>query len=136
MSILRLTKYAALATLACAALMQAAERDRLHLPVAAHWGSVLLPPGDYSLALPDNAQGESSFSVEGSGKTMRQIPLVTNFGQPSQTSWIILQKIDGHYFVREFSSGRTGKSFVFSVPKTGRRQQTAAVVSVTPVTLE
>ena len=112
---------AAAAGLAGAGLMQAAEQAKFHLPVAAHWGSVVLQPGDYNLWLPDVAAGERMFRIERDGKTVRELPLVTDVQKTSESSYLELRQIDGDYFVRELSFGPTGRAFTFSVPKTRQR---------------
>lgn len=130
MSITRVTTFAALAAFACTGLMQAEEHASFHLPITAHWGSVVLEPGDYRIAFPDASMGERTFRVEHTGgKTVRELPLVISPQQNSDRSSLRLQEIDGDYFIREFSSGPTGKSFLFPVPKTNHRQQAVAVVN-------
>lgn len=131
-SITRLTKWAALAAIAGAGLMQAAEQATFHLPVAAHWGLSVLQPGDYRMSLPQPSLNERTLLVAGTGQTTRPLPLVTDTRERSKTSYLELWQIDGQYFVHELSVGPSGKSFTFVVPKSGHRTQVARIATNTP----
>ncbi len=52
LSVNRIFNIAVLTAFAGAGLMQAAEQAAFHLPVTAHWGQVVLQPGDYKMSLP------------------------------------------------------------------------------------
>jgi hypothetical protein len=117
---------AALVAFAGTATMQGAEQARFHLSTPAHWGEVVLPPGDYEVLLPAPAVGRTAFRIEGAGKSMYEFPLTTDKSQNySASSYLKLEEIDGSYFVREYSSGPTGRTFTFSIPKQTRHQEMA-----------
>jgi hypothetical protein len=121
-SIRHLITVASLSALASAAIMQGAQQCTFHLPVAAHWGKVLLQPGDYSLSRASSIVDQAIFRVDGAGTTAFEIPLLAEEQSPSDRSYLKLSAVGGDYFVREFSSGITGKTFEFSVPKEVRRK--------------
>ncbi len=95
----------------------AQQKGTFHLPVAAHWGSVTLQPGDYFVTLPDLSLGERTFRVTGDGKTILEMPIAIDLQKESKTSQLELWQIEGNYFVRGFSSAAAGETFTFSVPK-------------------
>ena len=121
-SIGRMVTFATLAAFAGTGLMQAGQQASFHLPVEAHWGKVVLQPGDYKMSLPDLSIGERTVRLEGDHNTVNELPLVTDVQKSSNKSEIELLRVDGTYFVREFSYGPTGKTFIFSVPKAARQQ--------------
>jgi len=117
LSIARNVKFAALAVLAGVGLMQGAEQPAFHLQVPAHLGSAVLPPGDYKVSLPNPSIGRMHMRIEGEGHVIYGLPLVTEASNPGH-SYLRLEKVGGEYFIREFTSGVEGKTFLFSVPKT------------------
>lgn len=116
---------AAVAAFASAGLMQAAEHASFHLPVTAHWGQVVLEPGDYKMILPEPSTGQMEFVVRGAGTAVYESPLVATTQDVSNSSYLKLREIDGNYFIREFTSGPTGETFTFPIPKRSHRQQEA-----------
>lgn len=124
-SIGRIVTFAAITAIAGTELMQGAQLAAFHLPVAAHWGQATLEPGDYKIYLPEPSTGETQFLVRGAHKTIYALPLLTTGKNISASSYLDLREINGVYFVRELSFGPAGETFVFHVPKTGRRQQIA-----------
>jgi hypothetical protein len=113
----------ALAALTGTASMQGAT---FHLSTPAHWGEVVLAPGDYKLSLPAPSLGRVAFRIEGAGQSVFAFPVSTNDAQSnSASSYLKLSEIDGAYFIREFSSGATGKTFTFAMPKQTRHQEMA-----------
>jgi hypothetical protein len=125
LSITRILNLAALTAFAGTGLMQAAEQATFHLPVTAHWGQMVLEPGDYKMSLPALSLGKIAFQVIGSDKSFFELPQSTTVNDPSNSSHLKLVVFNGSYFVREFTSGPTGKMFTFAVPKTSHRQQVA-----------
>lgn len=121
-SIGHLLGVASLSILASAAIMQGAEQCTFHLPVAAHWGKVLLQPGDYNLSLASSIVDQPIFRLDGAGTIAFEMPLVSDEQSISDRSYLKLSEVGGDYFVREFSSGISGKTFQFAVPKEVRRQ--------------
>jgi hypothetical protein len=125
-SIGRMINLGALAFISTA-LMQAAQQGTFHLPVTAHWGQVVLEPGDYRMAFPSPSAGQMEFLVQGPHKTVYELPLVTDVQNISSRSYFKLDAINGDYFIRELSFGPGGKIFTFSLPKTGHREHVAKV---------
>ena len=107
------------------AAMQGAQAT-FHLPIPAHWGQVVLAPGDYKLLAPNLSVGQPMFRIDGEGKSAFALPKVTdNSEHYSKSSYLTLSEIDGSYYVKEFSSGATGKTFTFATPSDHRRQDIA-----------
>lgn len=125
-SLAHVLNLAAVVAFAGTATMQGADVARFHLSTPAHWGETVLPPGDYKVLLPTLSVGQAAFRVEGVGKTLYEFPLTTDTSQNySSSSYLKLSEIGGAYFVSEYSSGPTGKTFTFSIPKQARLQQMA-----------
>jgi hypothetical protein len=117
---------AAVAALASTATMQAAEQGKFHLSTPAYWGQAKLPPGDYKIEMPAPSLGHSGFVIEGDNKTVFEYPLVTNTtGNYTASNFLKLSEFGGNYYIREFASGATGKTFTFAIPKAIRRQEMA-----------
>ena len=133
-SMLRTINLAALTMFAGTGLMHAAPVATFHLPVEVHWGHAVLEPGDYKISMPEPANGQVHFRIEGANSTIYELPLVTNQESNSDASYLQLSEVDGAYYISAFSSGTQGKSFVFSVPKASRtpeeRGSTVSVVAV------
>lgn len=124
MTISKLHKFtlAAIAAVACAGVMQAEEHGSFHLPVEAHWGRVVLEPGDYTIIQPGASLDQTTLRLVGQGKIVFESPLITEFRRYSDSSYLTLTKVDEQYFVTEYKSGVTGKTFTFNMPKETRRQ--------------
>lgn len=117
---------AALLAFAGTATMQAAEQAKFHLTAPAHWGQAVLQPGDYRVLLPSLSLGQMGLRIEGAGQTFYTFPLTTDKSENySDYSYLKLSDVNGTYFVRELSSGVSGRTFIFPVPKEVRHQQMA-----------
>ena len=121
-SICRIFNLAALAAFVGTGLMQAGQAT-FHLPVTVHWGHAVLAAGDYRMSSIDSIAGEPQFLVTGAGKTVFEVPLLADIQNTSNSSYLRLRKIDGVYYINEFSSGPTGKVFSFSIPKESRHEE-------------
>jgi hypothetical protein len=111
----------ALAAFACTGVMQAAEQGTFHLPMEAHWGQTVLEPGDYTIIQPTVSFDSMPLRVVGGEKSVFEPSHLAEFRQYSDSSYLKLTTVDGEYFVTEFSSGATGKTFRFDIPKSVRR---------------
>ena len=125
----------ALAVFAATGVMQAAQQASFHLPFAAHWGSAVMEPGDYRLALPEPAVGNNLLQIFGQESAFFAMPQVTDIGEQLRKGSLMLVEVDGEYFVRQCSVASTGKTYLFPIPKAKHRQQMAkggstSVVSV------
>lgn len=100
-----------------------AGQARFHLPFEAHWGTFAMSPGDYQVSLPDAAAPSPVFYLKGESKVGLAMAGRYEFGEPKGNSYLKLVNVDGEYFVRQFVSGVSGKTFMFQVPKATHRQQ-------------
>lgn len=109
------------------ALPLSAQQGKFTLTHEVHWGSAVLPPGDYRLSTPNAA--ESPFNVMyiyGNGGAQMAMPNITEPRPESNKSYLRLVNVSGTYVVREFSSGAKGKTYLFPIPKTLRLKMTPA----------
>ena len=130
MSISKVHKFtlAAIAAVACAGVMQAEEQGTFHLPVEARWGQVVLQPGDYTIIQPSASPDTTPLRLVGHGKMVFELPLVTEYRDYSESSYLKLAQVDGQYFVSKFESGVTSKTFTFPTPKATQRQVASRTV--------
>ena len=124
-SLNRIITFALLASALGGSTTYAAQQARFHLPFAAHWGNVVLEPGDYTLSAPSLSTGIAQFYVHGGGTSAIQLPLSTETKETSQSSYLKFVSVNGTYFLREYTSGPTGKTFTFKVPHPERTQTMA-----------
>lgn len=109
------------------ALPLSAQQARFTLPMEAHWGKAILPPGDYRLTVPTTvASPMGVMYIYGNGGTKMAMPAMTDIRPESKHSYLRLLNIDGTYVIREFSSGATGKTYTFGIPKTLRLRMSPA----------
>jgi hypothetical protein len=90
------------------------------LPVPVKWGSTMLEPGDYRMELPSSSLGIQSVCMKNATKAVVALPLVTGGADPSKVSeksHLQLVNVNGTYFVRKFTSGVTGRTLLFAIPK-------------------
>lgn len=125
-SIGRVCSWAAVAVLASTGLMQGGALDTFHLSTEAHWGSAVLPPGDYTIVLPSPSPDQTKLRINGGGKTVFELPVVISVQKDSDSNRLKLVNVDGEYFIREFSSGATGETYTFAVPKPNQRRLTTS----------
>jgi hypothetical protein len=117
----RIFSWAAVAALAGTGLMQGAEHGSFHLDTKVHWGGSVLPPGDYELVVPIPALGITQLQVIGNGINVFEVPVITASQAGSDSSHLKLLNINGEQVVTEYSSGATGHTYTFGVPKELRR---------------
>jgi hypothetical protein len=120
----RIFGLALLVMTAAAGAAHAEVQAKVHLPFAAHWGKVIMAPGDYNISLPEASLGHRQLTVEGGGKTGYIQPLVTDDDDKStggeKRSYLEFVKVNGTYFVAQYRSAASGKIFRFAVPKQQR----------------
>jgi hypothetical protein len=118
----------------CFAISATSEPVSFDLPVEAHWGMSILPPGHYTLEVPPTTSWPQTLSVIHQGEKQWISPLIQEAQEDSNRSYLVLVPVGGAYFVREYNSGPTGKRFTFRVPKTAPKAQTASAMTSVPVT--
>ncbi len=99
-----------------------ASQARFTLPFETHWGSAVLPPGEYTMASPLRTSWPRVLAVSGEGRTVYILASVESALPESEESSLEVVNVRGARFVREFRSGLRGKSFSFDVPKAMRTQ--------------
>jgi hypothetical protein len=95
-----------------------AQQGSFHLPVEAHWGNVVLPPGFYRISVPMRASWPEIVELSSHGQTVSILPELETSQPASDHSYFSLVQTQGTYAIREFHAGASGKVFTFPVPKT------------------
>jgi len=133
----RVTRTAALAIGIGLIAMQAnAQQGMFNLPVQAHWGRIVLQPGEHKVQIPI-ALGQTVVYLHSGNATQMTVPLVTETTASSGRSYLRLTRVNGEYYVDEYQSGLSGQKFIFPKPKangsvgTGAEESEATLVSVT-----
>lgn len=96
-------------------------RGTFNLPYQAHWGRVVLEPGEYVLRLSTQPSMLPVLYISGQGKTVMVLAGTsgaTDFGR----SYLRIENIGDAHVVREFHSGVGGKLYTFSIPKSVKKQ--------------
>ena len=93
---------------------------KFHLPVPVKWGNTTMEPGDYKMEVPSSAVCVQSVCMKNAQRAVVVLPLARteeNQAKLSDKSYLQLLNVNGTYFVRKFTSGVTGRTILFSVPK-------------------
>ncbi len=106
--------------LGIAAVPAAAEQGTFNLSVPAHWGTAVLQPGKHKLNIPV-PMGQTLIYLTGHSGTQMTVPLTQDARASSGRSYLHLAKVNGVYYVDEFQSGATGRTFFFAKPKSHER---------------
>ncbi|HMF78816.1 MAG TPA: hypothetical protein VK604_24375 [Bryobacteraceae bacterium] len=123
--------FALVASALSVSISYAEQQVKFHLPVAVQWGDTTLGPGDYRMEIPTSTLGIQSVCMHDAKKAVFALPLTTGTVEPySSKSYLQLVNVDGTYFVRKFTSGVTGRTLTFEVPKV---HQTVNVASTTDI---
>jgi hypothetical protein len=90
-----------------------------HLPVPVKWAGSTLEPGDYRMEIPNSALGVQTVCMKNEKRSVIALPLTTSAAGPSTSnkSYLQLVNVNGTYFVRKYTSGMTGRTLVFGIPK-------------------
>lgn len=126
----RIFNFALLAVTAGIGAAQAGQQATFHLPFEAKWGTVVLPPGDYTMAAPQLSTGPHQFFVKGEDARGFIAPMSTDTDsvkyERSTKSYLRLVKVDDKFYVAKFESGLSGTTFTFRVPKPSHQVQMAS----------
>lgn len=101
-------------------------RGSFNLPFEAHWGSVTLEPGQYTLTLPTEATMFPVLSVTGQGQTRMILFGTSGAVEESDRSYLRVENIGDTHVIRQFSSGPIGKVLFFNVSKSARNEAKVA----------
>jgi hypothetical protein len=91
-----------------------------HLPVPVKWGNTILEPGDYRMEIPSSSLGLPSVNMKNAKRSVMVLPLMTSSSDSSKLSnrsYLQLVNVNGTYFVRKYTSGVTGRTLTFAIPK-------------------
>ena len=99
-----------------------AEQGKFTLPFEAHWGQVVLAPGEYTITVPNDVTWSKVMQLSGAGKTVFVMSGFDTSRPFSDNSFLVVKNVNGTHYVREFASGFSGRSFRFAVPKGVRRE--------------
>jgi len=91
-----------------------------HLPVPVKWGNSILEPGGYRMEVPISSVGVQSVCMKNAKRSAFAFPLAMSSTLPktlSDNSYLQLVNVNGTYFVRKYTSGMTGQTLLFGIPK-------------------
>jgi hypothetical protein len=95
-----------------------AQQASFTLPVQAHWGRVVLEPGDYKIRFPMAASTLRVIQVSGADRTWNFLIPVTSYDlKHSDKSKLRLVSVNGNYNVESLSDAVTDRTFSFWLPK-------------------
>jgi hypothetical protein len=106
-------------------------KGTFNLPYQAHWGNVVLEPGQYALSLSTGTLTTPVIYITGQGKTV-MILAARPATAESERGYLRIENVGQTHVIREFNSGIAGRLFTFSVPKSVKNQ--IAVASNAPDT--
>jgi hypothetical protein len=114
------TLSAALLAVSCAvtapqARAQQAYHGAFTLPVAAHFGSVVLQPGEYSISTLERTR---AIRVTGDGGTATILASSIDTEAAFGKGRITLENVNGAFALKRFDSGALGRRFDFVIAKT------------------
>ena len=95
-------------------------RGTFDLPFEAHWGSVTLEPGQYTVSLPTQATLFPVMYVSSQGKTKMILIGASSAVKESDRSYLRVENIGETHVIRQLTSGPTGKLFTFGVSKSAK----------------
>jgi len=112
-----------------------AQQATFHLPVAAHWGPIVLESGDYKISAVIGDSGNHLIYVSQPGHGKMMLPKAIEIPQhPLDGSSLELVNVNGAYFVRRYRSAVTSQVFTFAVPRaTPETEVASAAVTSIPV---
>jgi len=109
-------------------------RGTFTLPVEAHFGSVVLQPGEYSIL---QVAGTDAIRVRGDGGTATILPSAVGARTESEHGTITLANVNGTFVFTRFECGTLGSSFEFRVPKgLNKSSERASLAQPTAAALE
>ena len=104
-----------------------AQQGTFTLPFETHWGSAVLPAGDYRMSSSVTTAFPKVLSISGQGISVYVIAGNANPTDDSETSsYLSIQSVGSLHVVRQFVSAVTGKAYNFQMPKTIRTELAAA----------
>src|SRR5438270_12846410 len=84
-----------------------AQQGTFNLPFAAHWGNVVLQPGEHEVKVPLVMEQKRVF-LSGAEGTEMSVPLVTEQIPESNHSYLHVVNINGTNYIDEYNCGETG----------------------------
>ncbi len=133
------TLSAALLAVSCAvtapeARAQEAYHGTFTLPVAAHFGSVVLQPGEYTVSA---LRGTNFIRIRGDRGIATILPSSVDHQAAMSKSEITLENVNGAFALKRFDSGTLGSRFDFVVAKNvGRDSERASVGSALQIAVK
>ncbi len=95
---------------------QDAYKGKFTLPFEAHWGSAVLPAGDYTISIP-SATAPYLLYIRGEGKTAIILANGADTKAVSDHSQLTLVNTGGKHAIRMLEAGQLGLTFDYAVPK-------------------
>jgi hypothetical protein len=103
-------------------------KGKFTLPYEVHWGNVVLPAGEYTIANSDPVRPQFMYvQTEGATYVLLAGPTADFRGSSSQLE---LENIDGAHFVKRLEVASSGTAYSFGIPKAYRNRAVAAKAAV------
>lgn len=108
------------AALGLCAMQMSAQQGDFTLPVAAHWGNVVLQPGSHRVSMPIEPSGLKIVYLESNNERAMTLPVTSQPADEGMHSYIRLSKINGTYYVTAYQNEIAGHKYFFAKPKSDR----------------
>jgi hypothetical protein len=112
-----------------------AQQATFHLPVQATWGSLVLPPGDYTVHLPHPSPGTGELLLQGPTAGFIIATSGDVYGgraePPAHGDYLQLVKVGDTFYVAKYEEASMDTTFFFKTPKPPRPEHMAARQAVT-----
>jgi len=105
-------------------------RATFTLPFEAQWGSTVIEPGQYTIAV-EEALGQKLIRVSGDGEQLAIFAGISSSEPYGDNGKLVFVNVDGLYTLKAFSAAAIGKAFVFPVHKSkGERAQQLTTIGL------
>jgi hypothetical protein len=97
-------------------------RGNFNLPFEAHWGNVVLQPGEYALRISTaTSAAHPVMYISQEGRTVMVLAGPSGRAE-SDRNYLKVDSVGRAHVIREFNSAVLGQRFTFSVPKSVSKQ--------------
>lgn len=111
-----------------------AQTVKFDLPFEAHWGSTVLPAGNYTLSTLYSPSSTKIYYLHSSAGNRMAVPTIVDTKDASGSrSCLRLVRINGQYYVREYVSPTSGVALEYATPQNNGRELRAAAQWVVEV---
>jgi hypothetical protein len=113
-----------------------AQQANFHLPYETTWGSMVLPPGDYTVRLPQPSLGTQEVTIRGPVTGFIMVTARDTYGERKAApanDFLQLVKVGDMYFVTKYEEASMDVTLFFKAPKQTHAEQASARTMRIPV---